>query len=57
MTKMGYFMDWFWLALGLPDALPWKATGGEIPEVRRQVYMRRSAHLHFTDIQHNSYAT
>jgi len=28
---MGYFMDWFWLALGLPDALPWKATRGEIP--------------------------
>jgi len=31
MTRMGYFMDWFWLALGLPDALPWKATRGEIP--------------------------
>jgi len=28
---MSYFMDWFWLALGLPDALPWKATRGEIP--------------------------
>ena len=28
---MGYFMDWLWLALGLPDALPWKATRGEIP--------------------------
>jgi len=31
MTRMGYFMDWFWLALGLPDALPWKATRGEVP--------------------------
>jgi len=31
LTRMCYFMDWFWLALGLPDALPWKATRGEIP--------------------------
>jgi len=30
LTRMGYFMEWFWLALGLPDALPWKATRGEI---------------------------
>jgi len=31
LTRMGCFMDWLWLALDLPDALPWKATQGEIP--------------------------